>query len=60
MPFGLFNAPSTFQKLKLCIFGDQQCQSLLLYLDGIVIFSSTVQQRLERLYVVLGQLQLEV
>lgn len=49
MPFGLFNAPSTFQKLMLCIFGDQQCQSLLLYLDGIVIFSSTVQQRLERL-----------
>lgn len=41
------------------IFGDQQCQSLLLYLDDIVVFSSTVKQHLERLEVVLGRLQQE-
>lgn len=59
MPFGLCNAPSTFQRLMQRIFGDQQCQSLLLYLDDIVVFSSTVQQHLERLDVVLGRLQRE-
>uniref|UniRef100_A0A665U756 Gypsy retrotransposon integrase-like protein 1 n=1 Tax=Echeneis naucrates TaxID=173247 RepID=A0A665U756_ECHNA len=59
MPFGLCNAPSTFQRLMQRIFGDQQCQSLLLYLDDIVVFSSSVEQHLERLKVVLGRLQAE-
>ena len=57
MPFGLCNAPGTFQRLMQRLFGDQQCQSLLLYLDDIVVFSSTVEQHLERLEVVLGRLQ---
>lgn len=59
MPFGLCNAPSTFQRLMQRIFGDQQCQSLLLYLDDIVVFSSTIAQHLERLSVVLGRLEQE-
>ena len=59
MPFGLSNAPSTFQRLMQRIFGDQQCQSLLLYLDDIVFFSSTIEQHLERLEVVLGRFQHE-
>ena len=57
MPFGLCNAPSTFQRLMQRIFGDQQCQSLLLYLDDIVVFSSTFQQHLKRLEVVLQRLK---
>ena len=59
MPFGLCNAPGTFQRLMERLFGDQQCQTLLLYLDDIVIFSSTVAQHLERMEVVLGRLQRE-
>ena len=59
MPFGLCNAPSTFQRLMQRVFGDQQCQSLLLYLDDIVVFSSTFQQHLERLEVVLQRLRHE-
>lgn len=59
MPFELCNVPSTFQKLMQRIFGDQQCQSLLLYLDDIVVFFSTIEQHLERLGVVLGRLQHE-
>lgn len=59
MPFGLCNTPSTFQRLMQRIFGDQQCQSVLLYLDNIVVFSSTFQQHLERLEVVLQLLQRE-
>ena len=59
MPFGLCNAPSTFQRLMERIFGDQHCQSLLLYLDDIVVFSSTVTEHVERLESVLGRLQQE-
>ncbi len=59
MPFGLCNAPSTFQQLMQRVFGDQQCQSLLLYLDDIVVFSSTFQQHLERLEMVLQRLKHE-
>ena len=57
MPFGLCNAPSTFQWLMQRLFGDQQCQSLLLYLDDIVVFSSTVEQHLVRLELLLERLQ---
>ncbi|XP_026064099.1 uncharacterized protein LOC113047063 [Carassius auratus] len=59
MPFGLCNAPSTFQRLMERVFGDQQCSSLLLYLDDIIVFSSSVSQHLERLEVVLSRLERE-
>lgn len=59
MPFGLCNAPSTFQRLMQRMFGDQQCQSLLLYLDDIVVFSSSITQHLQRLELVLNRLQHE-
>lgn len=59
MPFGLCNAPSTFQRLMERLFGDQRHQSLLLYLDDIVVFSSSVTQHLERLELVLGRLKHE-
>lgn len=59
MPFGLCNAPGTFQRLMERLFGDQQCQSLLLYLDDVVVFSTSVAQHLERLEVVLGRLERE-
>lgn len=57
MPFGLCNAPSTFQRLMEMIFGDQRFHALLLYLDDIVVFSTSFQQHLERLEMVLGRLQ---
>lgn len=58
MPFGLCNTPSTFQWLMQHMFSDQQDQSLLLYLN-IIIFSSSVEQHVQRLEMVLGQLQWE-
>lgn len=57
MPFGLCNAPSTFQRLMERIFGDQRFQSLLLHLDHIVIFSASFEQHLQRLEMVLGRLR---
>ncbi|CAM4713469.1 unnamed protein product [Leuciscus chuanchicus] len=59
MPFGLCNAPSTFQRLMERMFGDQQRQSLLLYLDDIIVYSSSIAQHLERLEVVLDRLRQE-
>lgn len=57
MPFGLCNAPGTFQRLMQRMFGDQQGQALLLYLDDIVVFSSSITQHLDRLGLVLKRLQ---
>lgn len=59
MPFGLCNAPGTFQRLMERLFGDQQCQSLLLYLEDVVVFSTLVAKHLECLEVVLSQLERE-
>lgn len=49
MPFVLCNAPSTFRRLMESIFGDQQCQSLLLYLNDVIVFSSTVEEHVSML-----------
>ena len=40
-PLGFVSPPRTFQRLMQWIFSDQQCQSFLLYLYEIVIFSPT-------------------
>ena len=57
MPFGLCNAPGTFQRLMERIFGDQSLQSVLLYLDDVIVFSSSIEQHLQRLEMVLSRLQ---
>lgn len=57
MPFGLCNAPGTFQRLMERIFGDQRYQSVLLYLDDVVVFSATVEEHLKRLEGVFERLQ---
>ncbi len=57
MPFGLCNAPSTFQRLMERMFGDCRYQSVLLYLDDLIVFSSSVQQHLKRLEEVFSRLQ---
>lgn len=59
MPFGLCNTTSTFQQLMQRMFRNQQCQSLLLYLEDIAVFSSSLTQHLQRLDVVLSRLQSE-
>lgn len=59
MAFGLCNAPSTFQRLMERMFGAQHCQSLLLYLDDIIVFSSSVEDHINRLDLVLSRLRKE-
>ncbi len=43
MPFGLYNGSGTFQHLMETILGYQRFQLLLLYLDGVVVFSSSFE-----------------
>ncbi len=59
MAFGLCNAPSMFQRLMEKMFGAQHCQSLLLYLDDVIVFSPSVAEHLERLEIVLVRLKCE-
>lgn len=53
MPFGLCNAPATFQRLMQRCLGGQLSDSTLVYLDDIIVFSTdftTHLQHLERVF----------
>ena len=56
MPQGLCNSPSTFQRTVEMIFGDLNFSKLVLYLDDILVYSSTFQEHLDRLEVVFQRL----
>lgn len=49
MPQGLCNSPSTFQRLMELIFGEMNMTNLVLYLDDILVFLTTFEERLTRL-----------
>lgn len=57
MPFGLKNAPATFQRLVEDIFRDIMWINVLVYIDDIIIFTETVDQHLEVLKTVLNKLK---
>ena len=49
MPFGLTNAPTTFQRLMESCLGDLHLNWCIIYLDGIIVFSKTPKEHIERL-----------
>ena len=57
MPFGLCNAPATFQRLMTLIFSGLIGLDCLIYLDDIIIFGPTFDVHLLRLEKVLMRLQ---
>ena len=57
MPFGLCNAPSTFQRCMELIFRGMQWKIVLIYLDDIIIFSETFETHLERINMVFKRLR---
>ncbi|GBG93288.1 hypothetical protein CBR_g63145 [Chara braunii] len=57
MPFGLCNAPGTFQHAMNMIFHDYLDKFIVVYLDDILIFSRTVEEHAEHLKTVLGLLR---
>ena len=52
MPFGLCNAPVTFQRLMQNTFGELNLTYWVIYLDDIIVFSHMEEEHLERLRVV--------
>lgn len=56
MPFGLRNAPATFQRAMEFLFGDQRFSGVLVYLDDILIHGRTFDETYNRLQIVLGRL----
>ena len=57
MPFGLCNAPATFERLMERVLSGLQWQTCLLYLDDIVTYGPTFQQAMQRLEEVLIRLK---
>lgn len=49
MPFGLCNSPATFQRLMERCLNGLNLEQCLIYLDDIVIFSSTIEEHFSRL-----------
>ena len=56
MPFGLINAPATFFRLVNALIGAQYEPNVFVYLDDIIIVSSTYEEHLELLEFVLDRL----
>ena len=57
MPFGFLNAGSSFCCLMEQCLGDQQFVTLLLYLDDICIFASTINDMLDQIELVFNRLK---
>ncbi|KMQ85846.1 enzymatic polyprotein endonuclease reverse [Lasius niger] len=57
MPFGLKNAPATFQRLMNSILTGMQGIKCLVYLDDIVIYGASLQEHNKRLIEVLRRLR---
>jgi transposase InsO family protein len=56
MPFGLKNAPATFQRLMEDCLGDLKYNICCVYLDDIIVYSSTIDSHLTRLEQVFNRL----
>lgn len=57
MPFGLCNAPATFQRLMSAALGDLAFDILLIYLDDIIVFSVDFKSHCEKLDLVFSRLR---
>ena len=57
MPFGLCNAPPTFQGLVQNCLGELNLTYCLIYLDDMIVFSETPEEHLQRMPVVFDRLR---
>ena len=57
MPFGLCNAPSTFQHLMERVLAGLHWSTCLVYIDDIILFSRTVQEHFQNLTEVFQRLK---
>lgn len=49
MPFGLANAPATYQRLQEECLGDLHLKFCYIYLDDVIIFSKSIDEHFDRL-----------
>ena len=56
MPFGLSNAPATFQRLMESFLGELHLNWCIIYLDDIIVFSKMPKEHIERLRGVFNKL----
>ena len=59
MPFGLCNAPATFQWLMQTCMGELNLIYCLIYLDDLIVFSQIVEEHLHQLHVIFDWLRVE-
>lgn len=57
MPFGLCNAPSTFQRLMDVVLGGYRWDFCMVYLDDIIIYSQTFEDHLTHLQKIFDKLR---
>lgn len=57
LPFGLTNAPATFQSLMNQVLGPYLSKFCLVYLDDVLVFSRTPEEHTEHLRLVLAKLR---
>ena len=57
MPFGLWNAPATFEMLVEQVLAGMSWEVLLIYLDDVIIHAKSFQDQLERLRAVFTKLR---
>jgi transposase InsO family protein len=57
MPFGLCNAPATFQRLMDCTMKGLNFEVCLVFLDDIIVYSADIPTHLQRLELVFSRLQ---
>ncbi len=58
MPFGLMNAPSTFQRLMNIVLKDYLGRSCLVYLDDIIIYSASSDEHIDHIRQILDCLSI--
>ena len=59
MPFGLCNAPATFQRMMTTILRDGLDRFVLVFLDDILIYSRTIEEHEQHIRAVLDRLRAE-
>ena len=57
MPFGLCNAPATFERLMEAVLSGMHWCSILVYLDDVIVFGKTFDEKLSRLTEVLSRMR---
>ena len=59
MPFGLVNAPATYQRLMEECFDGLNLRICFIYLDDVIVFSKTYEEHIQRLRQVFNRIRKE-